>query len=430
MRLSELGGTAKLGEMTKAFRHPSVATRTARYGLKARPKPYYLLIKPGLHLGYKKPLSGAGTWVVRHCVGAHAYAVQRMATADDYSDADGVAILNFRQAQERARASTGHRPAAAGQHSPLTVADAIGCYLEFLESSRKSARDVRYRANAFILPQLGNISVDVLTTDILRDWLSELASAPARLSTNPGQKQRHRQAAHDDEARRRRRATVNRTLTVLKAALNRAWRNGLVTSKAAWQHFEPFENADAARIRYLTADEASRLVNSCEGDLRNLVEAVLHTGARASELTQLIVGDFNPNAGTIAIHQSKGGKPRHIGLSDAGLAFFSQITANRSGAELIFNKKSKNWQKSHKSSALAEACTRASISPPIAFHELRHTYGSLSIMAGVPLAIVAKNLGHADTRMAELHYAHLVPSRSEQVREAPGSGPAPKALAL
>jgi integrase len=41
---------------------------------------------------------------------------------------------------------------------------------------------------------------------------------------------------------------------------------------------------------------------------------------------------------------------------------------------------------------------------------LRHTWASLSVMSGVPLLVVAKNLGHADTRMVERHYGHLAPS--------------------
>ena len=31
-------------------------------------------------------------------------------------------------------------------------------------------------------------------------------------------------------------------------------------------------------------------------------------------------------------------------------------------------------------------------------------------MNGVPLLVVAKNLGHTDTRMVEKHYGHLAPS--------------------
>ena len=31
-------------------------------------------------------------------------------------------------------------------------------------------------------------------------------------------------------------------------------------------------------------------------------------------------------------------------------------------------------------------------------------------MGGMPLMVVARNLGHADTRMVERHYGHLAPS--------------------
>ena len=41
---------------------------------------------------------------------------------------------------------------------------------------------------------------------------------------------------------------------------------------------------------------------------------------------------------------------------------------------------------------------------------LRHTWASLAVMNGTPLLVVAKNLGHADTRMVERHYGHCAPS--------------------
>ena len=31
-------------------------------------------------------------------------------------------------------------------------------------------------------------------------------------------------------------------------------------------------------------------------------------------------------------------------------------------------------------------------------------------MRGVPMGVIAEQLGHADTRMTEKHYAHLAPS--------------------
>ena len=59
---------------------------------------------------------------------------------------------------------------------------------------------------------------------------------------------------------------------------------------------------------------------------------------------------------------------------------------------------------------MAEACTHGKIDPPINFHGLRHTWASHAVMNGVPLMVVAKNLGHRDTRMVEKHYGHLAPS--------------------
>ena len=41
---------------------------------------------------------------------------------------------------------------------------------------------------------------------------------------------------------------------------------------------------------------------------------------------------------------------------------------------------------------------------------LRHSWASLAAMNGVPLLVVAKNLGHSDTRMVEKHYGHMAPS--------------------
>ena len=67
---------------------------------------------------------------------------------------------------------------------------------------------------------------------------------------------------------------------------------------------------------------------------------------------------------------------------------------------------------------MAEACDRAKITPRISFHILRHTWASLAVMNGVPLLVVAKNLGHSDTRMVEKHYGHLAPSYiADAIRE-------------
>src|SRR4029077_12593051 len=161
-------GQRRFMVVARTLRDASLESRTARGRLKARGKPYYRAIEPGLHLGYRKPLSGPGKWIARHYIGDQAYQVEVIGTADDYSDADGLAVLSYRQAQAKARermVARAHH--AAGKRGPLTVRDAVEAHLEFMETHRKSGYDARQRAAAFILPSLGDVEVSALTTEQL-----------------------------------------------------------------------------------------------------------------------------------------------------------------------------------------------------------------------------------------------------------------------
>jgi integrase len=398
--------------MPRRVRDAALDTRTARSKLKPRGKPYFRVIEPGLHLGYRKPRRGAGAWVVRHYLGEQAYETETIGTTDDFSDADGVAILSYWHAQQKAREQMVARAhTAAGKHGPLTVGDAMNSYIEFLEGHRKSASDVRYCDSSVIRPRLGNMLVADLTTEELQRWHAELAKAPARLRTRPGEKQNHRAPSTDPESKRQRQNTANRQLVMLKAALNRAWRSGKAPSNVAWTRVQPFRGVDAARARYLTVAEAQRLVNACDPDFRSLAQAALATGARYGELAALEVHDFNPDTGTIHVRTSKSGKGRHIVLADEGVGLFTRLTAGRAGNELILLKANgKAWRKSHQRNPMRDACTRAHIKPAMGFHGLRHTWASLAVMNGTPLLVAAKNLGHRDTRMVEKFYGHLAPN--------------------
>jgi integrase len=89
----------------------------------------------------------------------------------------------------------------------------------------------------------------------------------------------------------------------LKAALNHAWREGKTPSDDAWRRVRPFPEADAARVRYLTTDEARRLLHACDEDFRDIVEAALLTGARYGELAAMTVFGFNRDSGTVHSHE-------------------------------------------------------------------------------------------------------------------------------
>jgi integrase len=95
-------------------------------------------------------------------------------------------------------------------------------------------------------------------------------------------------------------------------------------------------------------------------------------------------------------------------LTEQGADFFKQHCAGRAGSELMLRHADGSpWKKSEQSRPMRGACAHARITPAVGFHQLRHTWASHAVMAGVPLMVVARNLGHVDTGMVEKHYGHL-----------------------
>ena len=162
-----------------------------------------------------------------------------------------------------------------------------------------------------------------------------------------------------------------------------------------------------SRARYLTLAECKRLINASDPEFRPLVRAALETGARYGELCRLKCGDFNPDSGTVYFSLTKPGESRHVILTADGAAFFADLVAGRSAADPMFGRV---WRPSQQARPMRAACERAKITPPVGIHQLRHSWASLTVMAGTPLPVVARNLGHSDSRMVEKHYGHLAPS--------------------
>lgn len=399
--------------MPRALTDLKLDTRNARSKLKRRREPYWRDVAKGAALGYRKGKKG-GSWTARFYRPGEGRSFTRIGVADDLLDADGLRILDFGQAyrlaatwfQEQAR-----REAGQLQVGPYTVNDAIDDYLLWYEANRKSISDTRQRANAFIRPRLGGIEVKNLTTVRIRTWLHELATAPARVRSRKGAAQSYRASAPGPEPKRKRRASANRIFTMLRAALNHAWRDGKTPSDDSWRKVKPFQGADSPRVKYLAITECTRLAAACPPDFGALVQAALLTGCRYGELTALTVDAFDPDNGTIAVEVSKSGKPRRVYLTREGRDFFSGAVSGRAGGGVIFLRSDgQPWGKSHQVRPLAAACKKANLSVAVSFHILRHTYASLLAMAGIPMAVIAANLGHSDTRMTERHYAHLAPS--------------------
>jgi integrase len=197
----------------------------------------------------------------------------------------------------------------------------------------------------------------------------------------------------------------------LRAALNYAWREGRIPRNDAWVRVKPFPETERARSRFLSRDKARRLINACSGRLRDLVKLALLSGARFSELAALNVQDFHAESGTLHIRTSKSGHPRHIVLNAEGTKFCSELVLGRtSDAALLTKDDGARWERDHQHRPFKEAVLRAKLEAAFTFHQLRHTWASLTIMPGAPLMVVAQNLGHSDTRMVERHYGHLTDS--------------------
>jgi integrase len=124
----------------------------------------------------------------------------------------------------------------------------------------------------------------------------------------------------------------------------------------------------------------------------------------------MTVDDFNTDGGTLRVRTSKSGKPRHVVLTQEGRDFIAALGAGKAGSTRLFLRgNGRPWGKSEQQRPLALACAAARIEPRTDFHGLRHTYASRLAMRGVPLAVIAAQLGHSDTRMVEKHYGHLSP---------------------
>jgi integrase len=401
--------------MTRSARNTSLETRTARTRLRIRRTPYFAKIAKGLRLGYYRG-AVAGSWIAGHYRGNGVYATEAIGAADDTLEADGINVFDYWQAQEHARRWVDRqRQIAEGRlrEGPYTVADAVKDYLGEIaaEKSPAAVQGAKYVFDAWILPELGSIQIEKLTTDRLNRWRNKIATQPKRVrSKRTASEPATRETADDDDARRARKATANRILTMLKAALNRAFHGDRVASDSAWRKVRPFKRVDEAVVRYISVTECQRLVKVCPPDFRKLVQAALLTGCRYSELTRLKCEGFNRDSGTLAIRLGKG-KVRHVILTDEGKKVFQDWTADRLGTDRVFLRADGNaWGPSHQKRPLDEASGQAGVSPAVNFHILRHTYASHLAMRGVPMGVIATQLGHADTRMTEKHYAHLSPS--------------------
>ena len=400
---------------------------TARERLPPRAEPYFRSVQQGLSLGYRRGLKG-GTWLARiRQPEKDGYIEVKLAAADDAGAvADNATVLSFDKAvdaareafaQSSARLVSGTLPVAA----KATLDDVFTLYRKAYSAGEtlrgngpgRDLVNVDSILKCHLRPRLGSVRLDRLHDQQLRTFKEDLVKAP-RLSRSgkPVAAEDPDGEWEESEALRKRKARANRIVTVLRAALNHALNKKWFATDAAWcQALIPFPKVDAASVRFLELDECNALKAAVDDDFRGLVRGALLTGCRYGSLRFLLCRDVDLKAQTALVRVSKSGATQLIHLNEAGCAFLRDLMAGRRKSDYLFVKSSgEPWKPSDQQRRMERGCAAANIDPAITFHELRDTFASHLVKAGVPLLTVSKLLGHHDLRTTEKYYAHLAPN--------------------
>ena len=162
-------------------------------------------------------------------------------------------------------------------------------------------------------------------------------------------------------------------------------------------------------IRYLTPNEAERLISACSPHLRPLVIFMLYTGARLSEALYLNWRQVNLAHGEVQFIETKNGEPRGFPLHDRVLEVLSALP-HRDGE--VFRRPRDGKPYARKSdgggqikTAFYGACRRAGLSG-VTPHTLRHTWASWHYMANRD-AVALMHLGGWRSERMVMRYAHV-----------------------
>jgi excisionase family DNA binding protein len=210
-------------------------------------------------------------------------------------------------------------------------------------------------------------------------------------------------------------ATVNRELSVLKRAFNLAISWDIADENPVEK--VRFLRQPEPRERILTEDEEERLLEACTGHLKPIVLTALKTGMRKAEITDLRWDQVDLVNREIEVVRTKSGKKRIIPVSEDLYRMLRSLRDREENSDFVFQyvyqKTGKKRHLKYFRRSFENACRRAGIKG-FTFHDLRHTFASRLVRAGVDLITVKDLLGHYSVKTTE-RYTH---SNREQKRRA------------
>lgn len=193
-------------------------------------------------------------------------------------------------------------------------------------------------------------------------------------------------------------ATVNRHLALLRAILRMA--------RDEWQWLDSIPKVkllpgEVERDRWLTREEADRLIAACAPHLVALVRFALATGCRAREITGLEWNRVDLARGTAWLNQTKNGTPRGVPLNRDAIAVLEEQVGKHPQICFTYRGKPIRWELTN--TGWHRALERAGFSD-LRFHDLRHTWASWHRQAGTSCDEL-KELGGWKSRQMVDRYA-------------------------
>ncbi|MBQ4853216.1 tyrosine-type recombinase/integrase [Rhodanobacter sp. B2A1Ga4] len=361
-----------------------IQSKSGRAKLPQRNDPYWgAPVDRGLFVGYRSMAHG-GNWIARwrdedgkqnyHPLGA---------VNEDNPDA-------YMEATKAARAWLKRMRAGVRSTEVVTVADACREYVQDRRSEKGEATaiDAEQRfARTVYDSEVGKTLLDRITTKRITEWRDALSEP-------------------DDSGKVLGRASVNRTLTALKAALNLAVRNRNVTPEREieWRLVKPLNNASDRRELFLDLGQRRALLAAAEGDIRHLIEAAMLTGARPGELGRARCRQFDPRTGTM-VFDGKTGK-RSVRLTPAAATLFKAMRKGKLPEAWLFDNAGAAWDKHVWNEHVQKAAESAELPPGVCLYTLRHSFITEAITGGLSPLEVARMVG-TSLAMIDKHYGHL-----------------------
>ncbi|NLW36736.1 MAG: site-specific integrase [Syntrophorhabdus aromaticivorans] len=280
-------------------------------------------------------------------------------------------------------------------------------YLKWAERQRG------YRQKATLVAQLvgifGHYPLRHFSTKLLETWQTErLQQGATRKTVKKGFGGKRVVVDVPGTPRGNAPATINRLLATIKHMITKAveWEMVEEESLRRVRRVRLLEENNR-RLRYLSQEECQALIDASGSHIKPMVIMALNTGMRRGEILNLQWKNVDLKHGFILLDRTKNGDRREIPINLTLRAALKGIS-RRLDVPYVFHDPATGRPYGDIGTGFTKACKRAGITD-FHFHDLRHTFASHLVMAGVDITTVKELLGHKTLTMT-LRYAHLAPS--------------------